>query len=158
LIVSDSGPLIAFSRISQLNLLRDTVGQLIVPIAVFNELVSQGHGRPGSEEIAAADWINSREAPVLQSNLPLRLHGGEREAIALALSLNAQLLIDERLGRRAAQDLGIPVIGTLAVLVEARRLGIIEQVRPFVNELRTVGYWIDNELMEAFFAAIGEAE
>ena len=80
------------------------VGVLIIPDAVYEELVSRGQGRPGAAEVAQGTWIHRRtvteSARVAQ--LPLVLHRGEREAIILAEELHAQLLIDEQRGREVA--------------------------------------------------------
>jgi predicted nucleic acid-binding protein len=87
-----------------------------------------------------------------------RLHSGEQEAIALAVSVDAQLLIDERLGRRTAIQLGINVIGSLSILATVRRQCLIEAVRPLVTELRISGYGFDDELVRSFLAGLGEGE
>jgi predicted nucleic acid-binding protein len=39
MIVADSGPIIVFARIGRLDLLRQVVGELIIPDAVYEELV-----------------------------------------------------------------------------------------------------------------------
>lgn len=62
---------------------------------------------------------------------------GEAEGIALALELKADLvLMDERLGRRAAQARGLKVIGVIGVLIAAKYAGAIELLRPQLDVLR----------------------
>jgi predicted nucleic acid-binding protein len=59
--------------------------------------------------------------------LPYRLHAGEHETILLAKEENADLvIIDERDGRRAAEQEGLRVVGTLRVLYEAARQGLCD--------------------------------
>jgi hypothetical protein len=60
MIVSDTGPLIAFARLGRLPLLRQVVGTVLIPDAVFDEIVTRGRARPGSLEIAEASWIQRR--------------------------------------------------------------------------------------------------
>jgi predicted nucleic acid-binding protein len=93
--------------------------------------------------------------PILES-LPLTLHRGQREAIALAIYLGSQLLIDEYKGREAAREHRVEVIGSLAVLAEAKRRGFIEHVRPLVCKLITSGYWLDAGLVVIFLEEVGE--
>lgn len=101
MIVADTGPIIAFARIGRLDLLHQVVGDLVIPEAVYEDLVIKGKERPGAAEVERSTWIHrqvvtDRAALAL---LPSSLHLGEREAIVLAQELGAQLLIDERRGK-----------------------------------------------------------
>lgn len=60
---------------------------------------------------------------------------GERSALALAMSRRATVLIDEHRGRTVAAAAGLPVIGTLGLLMRARELQMIGPVRPLINAL-----------------------
>ena len=153
MMVSDSGPIIAFSRIGRLDILRRLFGQVVVPNAVHNELVVRGRGRPGSDEVTRSTWIQRRATGSLDELEGLSgLHEGEREAIALAHELEVPLLIDERRGRQAALDMGVVVIGSLSILAGARREGIIKDVAPLVEAMLESGYWINPEVVDAFLA------
>ncbi len=57
MIVSDSSPLINLSAIGELNLLRELYGEILIPTAVWDEVVIKGNGQPGSEEVNNAKWI-----------------------------------------------------------------------------------------------------
>ncbi|MEB3780665.1 MAG: hypothetical protein GSR85_10650 [Desulfurococcales archaeon] len=57
IVVSDSSPLIHLSQIGRLNLLKDLFRELLIPPAVYHEVVIEGRGRPGSEEVREASWI-----------------------------------------------------------------------------------------------------
>jgi predicted nucleic acid-binding protein len=86
MIVADSGPIIALARINRLDLLRQDVGTVAIPDAVFEELVSKGRGRPGAAEVEDGVWIRRRAVrdSTAVVTLPQVLHLGEREAIVLA--------------------------------------------------------------------------
>ena len=69
--------------------------------------------------------------------LRLRVHPGEAEAIALAAELAADvLLMDEQEGRKLAEEAGLPVTGTLGVLLRAKQTGAIKAVKPEIQALR----------------------
>ena len=158
MIVADSGPIIAFARIERLDLLRQMVGELVIPAAVYEELTGRGHERPGAAEIIRGEWIQRRivgdYAKVVQ--LPPVLHAGEREAMVLAEELHAQLLIDEQRGRNMATARGVTVLGSLRILIEAKRCGLIDRAQPLLDAMLAAGYWIDEELLPPFFQEIGE--
>lgn len=152
MIVSDSGPIIAFSKIGRLDILRLLFERVLIPDAVHDEVVVRGIGRPGADDVARSSWIE-RRTPMnvdMLSELPQRIHAGEREAIALAYELGMPLLIDERRGRQVAYNIGVAVIGSLGVLAEARREEIVEDLAPLVQTILDSGYWISPEIVKAF--------
>lgn len=160
MIVADAGPIIAFARIGRLDLLRRVVGELVIPDAVYDDLVVKGKGRPGAQEVDRGEWIR-RKAIQDQRALaqPSELGRGEREAIVLAREQGAVLLVDERKAREAAERLGIEVFGSLRVLAAAKRRGLLQKVKPVVMELLAIGYWIHEEnLIQPFLQEIGEGE
>jgi predicted nucleic acid-binding protein len=73
-----------------------------------------------------------------------RLHPGEREAISLAFEINAsRILMDERAGRALATNLGIPCIGLLGILIQAKRLCLIPSIMPLLDRLQNEArFWI----------------
>lgn len=85
-----------------------------------------------------------------------RLDDGERSALALALQRGTVVLVDERRGRACASDLGLPVLGTLGLLVRARQSGLIGQVRPLVDTLHAGGYFLAKPLVERALSSVGE--
>lgn len=158
MMVADSGPIIAFARIGRLDLLRQVVGELAIPEAVYEELTGQGHERPGAAEVARGEWIQRRIVGdhAMVAHLPHVLHAGEREAIVLAQELHAQLLIDEQRGRNMATARGITVLGSLRILIEAKQRGLIDRAQPLLDAMLAAGYWIDEDLLPPFFQEIGE--
>jgi len=140
-IVSNASPLISLARIGRLNLLQQLYGELIIPEAVWNEIVIEGSGKPGADEVKEAPWIKKQAIKNKQLAHVLRQErdAGESEAIALALESEAELLLmDERLGRQTANYLGIHCIGLIGVLIEAKRKGFIEQVKPLLDALQNL--------------------
>jgi predicted nucleic acid-binding protein len=160
MIVADSGPIIAFARVRRLDLLQQVVGELVIPEAVYEDLVVKGRGRPGATEVERSAWIHRKVITnrAAVSLLPPYLHLGEREAIVLAQEIGAQLLIDERRGRKNAAEQGLEIFGSLRILAEAKRLGFIGQVKPILEAMLGSGYWIDEELIPPFLQEIGEVD
>ncbi len=155
LIVSDTSPILNLVAIEQLELLRDLYGSIVIPPAVSAELHDNGI-------FLAKDWIQVVEPVnrVAVEALRAELDAGESEAIVLAQQLNAALLlIDERLGRRAATQLGLGVTGLLGVFAEARKRGIIPACAPLLDAMiDRAGFWIGERLRANYLQALGEID
>jgi hypothetical protein len=140
-VISDASSLINLARIRELALLHRLYGDILIPAAVWQEVVIDGVGRPGSEEIERAPWIEVKqvENQALVHALRQDLDAGEAEAIALSVELQADLLImDERWGREAAARFGIRYIGLIGILIAVKRRGWIEAIKPHLDALRDV--------------------
>jgi predicted nucleic acid-binding protein len=158
--VSNSGPILSFARARRFDLLREVVGTLTIPEAVYADIVVRGAGKLGAEDVQYAAWIT--RTPVRDrtfvDQLPQRLHLGEREALTLAHELDAVLLIDEREARRVAQQYGIAHFGSWRILEEAKERGLILTVKPVLDELITAGTFISESLYRTFLRTIGEED
>src|SRR5215831_11946821 len=105
-IVSNSGPILSFARARRFDLLREVVGTLTIPEAVYDDIVVRGAGKLGAADVHNAAWITRSRVRdrAFVDQLPQKLHLGEREALALTKELGGTLLIDEREARRAAMQ------------------------------------------------------
>jgi uncharacterized protein len=150
IIVSNTSPIINLASINQLTLLSKLYEKIIIPQEVYQEIVVIGTGQPGSSEVKSYDWIKTQNIKnrALVEALKIELDDGEAGAISLAIELNADLLlIDEKLGRSTASRFGLKYIGILGLLVEAKSKGLIEKIKPILNDLKTkAGFWISPKL------------
>ena len=149
-VVVDASPLIALARIERLDLLREMFGDVVVPSAVWHEVVASGSDKAGVGQIATAAWIRRRDVVDKSAVAVLRrdLGAGEAEAIVLARELPAGLLImDERLGRVTARDLGVRTVGLVGVLVEARKRGLLPDAGSIAEALHhNAAFWLSADL------------
>ena len=159
-VVSNSSALINMARIGKLTLLRELFGVLIVPDAVWQEVVVEGAGQPGADEIGSADWIQRQAVMNMQLVQALQqdLDAGEAEAIALSLEIGAELfLMDENLGRETARHLGLRYIGLIGALVMAKRRGLISAIKQHLDMLRDIaGFRVDAALYAQVLKDQGE--
>jgi predicted nucleic acid-binding protein len=148
--VSDASPLIALYQIGHLELLRNLFDRVIVPLAVTQEVAPSVGTLP--------IWVHRQQAPP-PPDLARHLDVGEREAIALAVHLGADFVVmDDRPGRNVAERLRMDVIGTLGLLVRARRRGLIRSVRPMVDQLVSNGLYVSVHLYREILEAVDEAD
>lgn len=150
IIVSNTSPITNLAAIGQFDLLHLLFDQVYLPSAVIEELPACGNVWPGYAEATQADWVLTAEVTNRQliDALRLDLDRGEAETIALALQLGADLvLLDEQAGRLAAQHFGLQVMGVVGLLLRAKALGHITEVRPLLDKLRwQAGFYLDDAL------------
>ncbi|MGB7209889.1 MAG: DUF3368 domain-containing protein [Pyrinomonadaceae bacterium] len=154
-IVVNTGPIIAFGKIGVFDLIRQLPFDFITPIQVQTE-ITIGSGLGYSVEVPS--WIEIVTLAEPTSRLVLaNLDAGEAAVIEVALQLDISVVcIDELKGRRAAIALGLNVVGSLGVLGKAKKLGLINSVRPLVEKAQESGVYYDEALVERFFREIDE--
>jgi predicted nucleic acid-binding protein len=150
-VVSNSSPLIALAQIGHLDLLHQIFANILVPPAVVLEV---------TPPLTLPSWIAQQPLaqPMGARVLAASLGSGEREAICLALESSAQwLILDDRPARRLATVLGLPIIGTIGVLMAAKRHALLGAVRPCLDALIQHGFYVSPTLYEQALQQAGEA-
>lgn len=160
IVVSNTSPITNLAAIGQFELLHRLYGEILIPEGVWGELHSMGLNWPGAQEVRSVPWVSQRRVqnrPLVDA-LSLELDHGEAEAIALALELKADLiLLDEREGRRTARRLGMPVIGVLGILLDAKGNGYLPEIAPSIDVLRqSAGFYITEKLVRFVLELAGE--
>lgn len=164
LLIADSGPLIALARLDLLHLPGRYFAQVFVTASVWEEVTRKP--KPDEGEVLALALESGAfsvvaDPDIAPSVLPESLRGaaidlGERTVIALASQMAATVLIDDLRARRAAQQLAVPLIGTLSLLVRARVSGVVGPLRPLLDRLSASGYRLPAVVVEQILAELGE--
>jgi predicted nucleic acid-binding protein len=146
LVVSDSGPIHYLVLCEVIEVIPKLYGRLVIPTAVVQELI-HAHAPPTvSQWIRAIPPWASVQSP-LQIEIVSRLGLGEREAIALALELEAtQLLVDDRVARRVAHQKGILTAGTAGILEQAAVNGLLT-LPEVMQKLLNTNFRIDADVV-----------
>ena len=157
--VVNTSPLIYLARLDRLDLLRTGPTEVLVPPAVLRELRAKPDAWSSQIEEALQNWLRLEEPhdqKVLEVLL-LDLDEGEAEAIALAHERSAErVVMDDLAGRRYARRLGLPLVGTLGLLLAARLRGEIESLKNEIERLQAVGFYASEALVEEVLRAAGE--
>jgi len=156
--IADSGPLISLARINQHELLPRLFSKILIPPEVWNEVTVKGQGLPGAHEISQVTWITIQKPdPQLVKPLSILVDAGEAEAIALAQTTpDCIILLDDARARRIAGRLNIRQIGTVGLLLRAKRRGLVEKINPHIDLLVENGIYIRQELIDAVLNDAGE--
>ena len=129
-VVINSTPLIALSIVNKLTLHKDIFDEIYVPEAVYDEVVIQGKGLSGADEVKSAHWIIIKK---LRDKITLDpafvgLDRGEVEVLLLAQEISADwVIMDERLARQVGKTIRLQVKGTLGILLTGYYAGLISQ-------------------------------
>lgn len=165
IIVADTTPITYLAAIGHLDLLYDLYGPIVVPQAVYDEIVFGGGGNnPGSVELQTAAWISVAQPDPHRVRQLLRsynrLDRGEAEAITLAEAFSTTdvtlLIIDEANGRVVANIVGLTIVGTIGVLREAKIAGFIPLLRPLLDALVRNGFYVSQRLYAQVLRSVGE--
>jgi uncharacterized protein len=157
--VADTSPLIFLAKLDRLDLLRKAVDEVLVPHAVVQEIRQRPDWASQKIEDTLRSWL--RIEPVKERrfvNLLLAdLDHGEAEAIALALEAGAErILMDDLDGRRLARRLGLESVGTLGLLLTARRRGELASLSEEIERLQREGFRVSESVVQAILLEAGE--
>ncbi len=158
-VVTNTGPLIMLAKIEQLGLLQQMFTTISIPPAVHRELMAKGGAEARRLDAALTQFIEVTARPLFSPTVQVataQLDAGEQEAIALAYAENTVLVIDERLGRQAARQLGLSITGSAGVLIEGKQRGYVSAVTPLLEAARQQGYWLSDELIATAARLAGE--
>ncbi len=148
IVVSDTGPINYLAIIGHLDALPTLYGQVVIPPAVANELSRPSSPEPVRSLIKSMpSWLKIEPQPLVEMDLS-DLGDGEQQAISLAQSLGADLLLcDDKDARDAAQRKNLRVVGTLGVLQEAAQNGLLNLPDALVK-LRGTNFRISRALID----------
>jgi len=158
-IVCNTSPLILLAKIGRLETMIRLYNEPMIPKAVEDELGA----KPGKENDQVQEFLKQGKLQLrhvskrILARIPADLGRGEREAIALASQAGADLVIlDDEQGRLVAREKGLPVTGTLGVLIEAKERGFISFLRPEIDRLIEAGMWISEVFYHRLLKEYGE--
>lgn len=156
-IVSNTTPIISLLKINRLELLQQLYQKVYIPTAVYNE-IEAGRNKGYYKDLSKIDWICIIDVHDKQAvKYFLDLDAGEAETIILATELNADLtLIDEKPGRFHAKHADLKISGTIGILIKAKTEGLIDELKPCLDELTNKEVWISKKLKHEILKKAGE--
>ena len=161
IVVCDTSALINLAKINQLRLLGEMFGGVLIPQSVYDEVVTKGRGRAGTEEVENAPYIQVRELenPEDAESYIDPLSEVDAQVIAFTKEQSGDLIItrDRRLRRRARRE-GISVYSLVELFIVAKNNGFIQAVKPLLDELRNKGVLIREGVYQEALREAGELE
>jgi len=133
-VVCNTTPIINLVGVGQLDLLRRLYGTVAITDVVRDEYVA---GKAATDpDLDPLPWLQIVTAVPLDPSLPALLGAGEAATLSLALTINASaVLLDEAYGRRIARKRGLPISGTLGIVLAAKQAGLLAAVKPVIDAM-----------------------
>ena len=156
IIVADASPLVALAVCDCLHILENLFEEVKVAQAVYDEVTVKN--KPSANKLN--EYLQGKVSNLTLDDYIISgdtLDEGELKSIALYKQLDADyLLIDEKAGRRVAKLNQIKIIGSLGVLIEAKKKGILPILRPKIEILRESKIHFSNSLLDYALRAVNE--
>ena len=158
-VVVNTTPLIALSHVGQLSILKELYGEILIPEAVYRELSVKADSICKRTVDRSLDWIRVEKIQnqMAKAMYKTQLHEGEVEVMILSKEIGADVvIIDDANAKKHAKYLGLPVTGTLGVLIKARQEGYVEALKPILHQMIENGIYMSDSLVELCLKQVGE--
>jgi len=155
--VVNASPLILFARIDRLDLIEHLAPAIQIPNAVIEEVrAGQDKDRTAATALEWTGKYRVEDIAIAASIEHWDLGLGEAQVIAHCVDGSRWAVLDDRAARRCATAHGVRVIGTLGVVLRAKKAGQVGSARPLVKELVAAGMFMGDGFVEGVLASIGE--
>lgn len=154
----NASPLICLTRAGLGELLRLAGDSILVPSSVAGEILARGSSDVTAGFLADCAWLKQVQDPTLPpSVVAWDLGAGESAVLALALGRpGARAIIDDLQGRRCAEAFGIPLRGTVGLILRARRAALIPSARNALDRVRQAGLYLSDRICAEVLREVGE--
>jgi predicted nucleic acid-binding protein len=156
--IVNASPVITLTKAGHLDLLTQLADDVLVPEAVVMELLDASADGPARQAIERG-WGKRLPAIIIPvSILEWGLGVGETSVLAATLQhRECTAILDDAQARKCARALGMPVIGTLGVVLRAKRQGYLASASEAMHDLKAAGLYLDDDTIAlALKRSVGE--
>ena len=156
--VVNASPLIFLSKAGVIHFLQQAAPDIVVPQVVALEIGRRGRNDITARTLANNPWVATVEVPVIPPLIQSwDLGPGESAVLAYARTHPGVVaIIDDGAGRRCAETLGVPLLGTLGLIMIAKKRGLIPTARPVIALLKQQGMFLSESIIDRAMDLIGE--
>ncbi len=154
----DASPLIFLAHSNFLDLLRLIAERVVVPRPVAEEILLRGPADPTSRAITSTAWMEVVEPPATPAEvLSWDLGPGESSVLAWCLHHpGSAAILDDLAARNCAETLGVPMRGTLGLVLLAKQRGFLREARPVLESMRRGGLYLADRVLNQALRTVGE--
>ncbi len=156
--VVNASPFIALGKISKLELLTDLCEDLVVPNAVSEEIFA------GASDDGASKWLKEKGYIYIRKKIEVNnkviawdLGNGESEVLGFCYEhRNFKAVLDDMAARKCAASFKINTLGTLSIILLAKKAGLITSVSDTIKLLIKTDFRLDKKLIETILSLAKE--
>jgi predicted nucleic acid-binding protein len=146
--VVNASPLIVLGKIGQLDLLTKLPQRIVVPAAVVTEILAGPEGDAARLAIQTKMFTKVNTPAIVPELAAWDLGAGETSVLAYALAHPGWItILDDGAARKCAKTFGIPMKGTLAVVILAKKRGLIPSAAKVLHAIQEAGLRLDEGLI-----------
>jgi predicted nucleic acid-binding protein len=156
--IANASPVIVLAKAGYLHLLKELTRELLLPESVAAEILAGPESDPAQQAIVHG-W-GLRVAPRMIPNEMLEWGLGAGETAVQAVALDhapATAILDDAAARTCAKAFRVPLLGTLGVILRAKKRGLIPQAAEVLKALRSVGLHLDDRTIRLTLGRVGES-
>ena len=157
-VVINSSPLIVLFKSQLINILPQVCQEIIIPNAVWLEVVEAGKNDLSSQQLPQMTW--GKKVDLISVSPTITAWGldpGETEVLSFAWENKGyRAIIDDAAGRRVARTLNIPLVGTAGLLLFAKQKGFLDSITVAIQLLKNSGLWLSDDLVKYLLEQAGE--
>ncbi len=157
-IICDTSAIQYLYQLELLHILPKLADRVLVPPAVMDEIEVGRAADVPLPDLADLDWVIVQR-PVSVAAVPLLTDLGPGEAEVLMLAIEQKQLVavlDDALARRIADTLDLPFTGTLGLLLDAKRAGLVPAVGPLLDRLQALRFRLAPDTRQLILKLAGE--
>lgn len=154
----NTSPVQYLHLLGKLEVLPQLYGRVLLPPAVVGEFDAGRALGVALPDVRSLSWLEIRPLPVNILYLPGDLDRGEWEVLNLAHQLSTLAIVDDGRARAHARRHGLRFTGTVGVLLRAKASGLLGEIKPLLEELRQLGFRLDNDAFATALRLAGESQ
>lgn len=156
--VVNASPIIMLGKVSKLSLIIELCKDIVIPEAVYQEI------NAGPAYDPALKWLKKAGKKWLYPSIEVHpdiaswdLGSGESEVLSFSLkNPGFTAIIDDRAARNCAKSFSIPFIGTIGVVLLAKKENKLPQIKPILDQLIKSDIRINPEILRRALALAAE--
>lgn len=155
--VANASPVIVLAKAGHLRLLKELADELVLPDAVVAEVLAGPESDPARQALEAGWGMRQPEGVIASELLEWGLGPGETAVLALARARGrSTAILDDAAARDCAKAIGVPVLGTLGVVLRAKKRGLISLAADVLRAIRIAGLYLDDRTIRLALGHLGE--
>jgi hypothetical protein len=156
--IANASPVIVLAKAGYLNLLKDLPNELVLPEAVIAEILAGPETDPARQAVEHGWGYRTHPSMIPPELLEWGLGAGETAVLALARErVPATAILDDAVGRACAKAFGVPLLGTLGVVLRAKKRGLVGGAAEVLKKLCSVGLHLDDRTIRLALGRVGES-